>query len=98
MMERHYSIIQADTDYCWECGKYGTEEHHIFYGTANRKLSTKYHCLAYLCYNHHRGHNGVHNGNKELDMRLKQTAQIRFMEVYPQVDFLAVFGRNYLYE
>ena len=92
----HYSIMQADTDYCWYCGRYGTEIHHIFYGTGNRSLSTKYGLVVGLCYNHHRGNSGIHGGNKELDMKLKRAGQEAFMRHYPQDDFLAVFGRNYL--
>ena len=87
--------MQDDTDYCIECGRGGTEIHHCIYGNANRKLSDKYGLVVGLCYNHHRGKYGVHNGNKELDERLKKMAQRRFMEVYEE-DFLAVFGRNYL--
>ena len=94
----HSSILQEDTDYCLVCGRYGTEIHHIFYGVGNRSLSTKFGCVCGLCYDHHRGRYGVHNGNKELDMYLKQTAQRRFQEVYTESDFLAVFGRNYLYD
>lgn len=83
-------------DYCFVCGRYGTEIHHVFYGVGNRSLSTRYKLLIGLCYNHHRGKQGVHNGNRELDMQLKQYAQRRFQEVYTDTDFLAVFGRNYL--
>ena len=85
-------------DYCYACGRYGTEIHHVFYGVGNRSLSTRYKLLLGLCYNHHRGKQGVHNGNKELDMQLKQYAQRRFQEVYTDTDFLAVFGRNYLHD
>lgn len=85
-------------DYCYVCGRYGTEIHHVFYGVGNRSLSTRYKLLLGLCYNHHRGKQGVHNGNKELDMQLKQYAQRRFQEVYTDTDFLAVFGRNYLHD
>ena len=92
----HSSIIQEDMDYCFECGRYGTEVHHVIYGTANRKLSDRYGLVVGLCYNHHRGKQGVHNGNKELDMKLKRIGQKAFMEHYPEADFLAVFGRNYL--
>lgn len=92
------SIIQEDMSYCWKCGRYGTEIHHVFYGTGNRTNSTRYKCLVGLCYNHHRGKQGVHNGNRELDMELKRYAQKRFSEYYPEADFLAVFGRNYLYD
>lgn len=78
------------------CGRYGTEIHHVIYGTGNRKLSDKYGLVVGLCYNHHRGNQGVHGGNRELDMELKKMAQRRFDEIYPQGDFLALFGRNYL--
>jgi hypothetical protein len=89
------SILQEDTDYCFICGRYGTEIHHIFFGTANRKLSDKYGLVVGLCYYHHRGNNGVHH-NRELDLKLKRMAQKRFTETYQNTDFLAVFGRNYL--
>lgn len=90
------SILQDDMQYCYVCGRYGTEIHHVFYGVGNRKLSTKYKLLVGLCYDHHRGNVGVHGGNRELDMELKRMAQRRFNEVYAESDFLAVFGRNYL--
>lgn len=90
------SIIQEDTDYCYICGRYGTEIHHVFFGTANRKLSDKYGLVVGLCYNHHRGNNGVHF-NKELDLMLKRRAQELFAEHYPESDFLAIFGRNFLF-
>ena len=88
--------LQEDTSYCWECGRYGTEIHHVFYGTGNRTLSDQYGMIVGLCYCHHRGNMGVHNGNRDLDLRLKRMAQKRFNEVYPEKDFLAIFGRNYL--
>ena len=94
-MMTYRSNLQEDTDYCFICGRYGTEIHHVFFGTANRKLSDKYKLVVGLCYDHHRGNNGVHF-NKELDTELKQMAQRRFMEVYPEKDFLAIFGKNYL--
>ena len=90
------SILQDDMDCCIICGRYGTEIHHIFYGNPNRKWSTKYGCVCGLCYDHHRGKYGVHNGNKELDLKLKRMAQEKFEQVYQNIDFIAVFGRNYL--
>ena len=89
------SILQEDTDYCFVCGRYGTEIHHIFFGTSNRKMSDKYGCVVGLCYEHHRGNRGVHH-NRELDLELKRMAQRRFQEIYTEEQFLAVFGRNYL--
>ena len=89
------SIIQEDTNYCYVCGRYGTEIHHIFFGTSNRKMSDKYRCVVGLCYEHHRGNSGVHH-NRELDLELKRMAQKRFQDIYPEYDFLAIFGKNYL--
>jgi hypothetical protein len=95
MKKRIYSKLQEDTDYCFICGRYGTEIHHVFFGTGNRKLSDKYGMVVGLCYNHHRGNNGVHF-NKELDLKLKRYAQEVFTDIYSEREFLAVFGRNYL--
>lgn len=89
------SIIQEDTDYCFVCGRYGTEIHHILFGTANRKLSDKYGLVIGLCYEHHRGRTGVHQ-NRELDLTMKRVAQREFIKTYQNEDFLAIFGRNYL--
>ena len=89
------SIIQADTDYCFVCGRYGTEIHHVFFGNPNRKLSDKYGLVIGLCYEHHRGNSGVHH-NRELDLKMKRMAQKVFEQTYPEREFLAVFGRNYL--
>ena len=89
------SIIQDDTDYCFVCGRYGTEIHHVFFGNPNRKLSDKYGLVIGLCYEHHRGNSGVHH-NRELDLKMKRMAQKVFEQTYPERDFLAVFGRNYL--
>jgi hypothetical protein len=91
------SIIQDDTDYCFVCGRYGTELHHILFGKGNnRKLADHYGLTCGLCYNHHRGSKGAHF-NRELDLELKKIAQQKFEEVYPDLDFLAIFGRNYLF-
>ena len=86
--------MQSDTDYCYICGRYGTEIHHCIYGTANRKLSDKYGLVIGLCYDHHRGNNGVHF-NKELDLMIKKKAQEAFIEKYSESQYFAIFGRNY---
>lgn len=70
--------------------------HHVYPGTANRKLSEKYGCWVYLCARHHNMSNeGVHF-NKALDLKLKKFTQQKFMEVYPNLDFCKIFGKNYL--
>jgi hypothetical protein len=90
------SIIQEDTSICYECGRPADHIHHCLYGTSNRRWAEEYHLVVGLCYNHHTGQMGVHHGNKELDMKLKRTAQRAFEQTYPDLDFLAIFGRNYL--
>lgn len=90
------SIIIDDLTMCFVCGRPAEGTHHILYGSANRRLADKYKLVVGLCYAHHRGNNGVHGGNKELDIMLKQLAQRRFIEEYKDSDFIAIFGRNYL--
>ena len=91
------SIISNDMQ-CIVCGtEYGLHKHHIYYGSANRKLSEKWGCWVYLCgYHHNLSNEGVHF-NKELDMSLKQLAQERF-ETYlgSREDFRLIFGKSYL--
>jgi hypothetical protein len=89
------SIIQ-DEKRCYICGQaHWIEDHHIFFGTANRKLSEKYGLKVYLCQEHHRGNTGVHN-NRELDLKLKRIAQTAFEKNHSREEFISVFGRNYL--
>ena len=50
----------------------------------------------YLCGHHHNlSNDGIHF-NKELDIKVKQIAQMRFEEIYSRDKFMEVFGRNYL--
>jgi hypothetical protein len=90
------SIIQSEKE-CYVCGTtYDLQEHHIFFGTANRRLSEKHGLKVWLCQHHHTGQAGVHF-NKDLDTQLKKLAQERFEAEYGQnISFRDVFGRNYL--
>lgn len=66
------SIIQKKKE-CIICNSLNVEEHHVFFGTANRKLSEKYGLKVYLCAEHHRGTRGVHGKDgKMVDSYLKQ--------------------------
>ncbi len=91
-----HSII-SNEKVCLICGTtYNIHKHHIFYGTGKRQLSERYGCWCYLCGKHHNLSNeGVHF-NKVLDNKLKGLAQKRFKEVYPQLEFIKIFGKNYL--
>lgn len=74
------------------------QEHHVMGGTANRKLSEKYGLKVYLCPGHHLyGRKAVHS-NAEVAEMLHKEAQKAFMRNYPELDFRATFGKNYLTE
>lgn len=82
---------------CFICGRqYGLEKHHIFKGTRWRTKSEDWGCWCYLCFDHHRGKHGVHNGNTKLDFQLMQMAQKRFEELYGHDKFMQIFRRNFL--
>ena len=74
---------------------YNLHKHHVFFGTGLRKLSEKYGCWVYLCSYHHNGSNDAVHFNKRFDKVLKENTQKKFEEVYPDLDFVQIFGRNY---
>lgn len=89
------SILMKSMDYCMICGSPHPHKHHVF-GASNRKWSEKYGLFVPLCYYHHNGSgDGVHF-NKMLDNELKKFGQERFQEVYPDEDFVMIFGRSWL--
>lgn len=95
-MAKTKSIIVECMDNCFVCGSPYVEVHHVFYGTAKRKLSDKYGLIVPLCEEHHRGQTGVHF-NRDLDLHLKKLAQEKFEALYgANTSFREVFGKNYL--
>ncbi len=91
------SILQRG-EACYVCGTtLNLQLHHIFYGTANRKLSDADGCVVYLCLNHHTGAQGVHF-NRKLDLTLKAKAQIQWQTHYNKTkeDFIKRYGKSYL--
>lgn len=97
------SIIQSDTSKCYFCERNGNgdrlEEHHIFFGTANRKKSEKYGLTVHLCGNrcHRNGQYSAHR-NATLCRKLQAEAQEIAMQHYGWSieDFIREFGKNYL--
>lgn len=91
------SILQNDKK-CYVCGTtLNLHLHHIYYGTANRKLSDADGCVVYLCLHHHTGAAGVHN-NRKLDLYLKCRCERAYLNKYNKTveDFIQRYGRNYL--
>lgn len=71
--------------------------HHVFYGTANRRLSDEDGCVVYLCQRHHTGEQGIHNNHK-ADKTLKAKCQIEYMRQNNKTleEFIARYGKNFL--
>ena len=90
------SILTGDMEHCAVCGKPYPEVHHVMYGNSNRKWSEKYKLVIGLCGEHHRGTLLSPHFNRHFDLELKKYAQERFQEEYPDLDFIKIFGRNYL--
>lgn len=105
------SVIQNKEDHqCYICKNFlgdwsekkDLEEHHIFEGVANRKLSEKYGLKVYLCRHHHTGdingsRDAVHSkGDNDFDLKLKQIAQMIFEKEHSRAQFMSTFGKNYL--
>lgn len=84
---------------CTPSGYYdGLEDHHIFFGTGNRKKSEKLGLKVWLCGEtcHRTGKRSAHK-NRETDLFLKRHAQEVYEATYgSRADFIREFGRSYL--
>lgn len=92
------SILQTEKR-CYVTGDtVGLHEHHIFYGTGNRKISERHGFKVYLRHDYHNtdSDRAVHLGNKVLDLELKRAAQREFEKNHSRADFMRLIGRNYL--
>lgn len=94
---KRFSILQEQMNECYFCGTTrNLHIHEVFFGTANRQLSIKYGCCVSLCAIHHNLSNNSVHFNRDMDLNLKRVMQKRFIEVYPELDFLKIFGKNYI--
>ena len=91
-----HSIMQTERC-CFLCGStVWLEEHHVFEGTANRKMSERYGLKVHLCYMCHRDPKlGVHF-NKERREDLQRMAQEVFEKSHTREAFMEIFGKNWL--
>jgi hypothetical protein len=90
------TVLQANKE-CFVCGTTSDlESHHIFGGTANRKVSERYGLKVWLCHEHHTGNSGVHF-NPDLAQELHEAGQ-RFYEAHygTREDFRRDFGKSWL--
>lgn len=98
------SIMQEKDRTCYLCRKLNGDlsrkrdihEHHVFGGTANRKLSEQYGLKVYLCPDHHlTGPDAVHRNTRTMTM-IRKDGQEAFVRHYPELDFVELFGKSYL--
>ena len=89
------SVLVEDQEHCIICGRDVINRHHVFHGTANRKLADEDGYWVPLCQPHHTGRNGVHF-NHDLDLRLKREAQEHFEQTHTREAFIRRYGKSYL--
>lgn len=104
------SVMPTKKGICYICGREGyTESHHIFHGTANRRIAEKYGLKVWLCPECHRtGKYSVHKC-RATDIALQKDGQAvfedRYIKDYPYKNhaknaareaFREAFGRSYL--
>ena len=65
------------------------------FGTANRKISDREGFVAYLCYEHHEGNQGVHL-NRDKDLILKRECEKWYLKNHTLEEFTQLIGRNYI--
>ena len=93
------SVIQKEKR-CYVCGTtQGLHEHHIIYGTANRKKSEEYGFKVWLCGRHHNlSNDGVHF-NRALDLHLKCLCETWWLENgHTEDEWRRVFGKWWIEE
>ena len=91
--------IMQNKKRCYVCGLYApVEEHHIFFGNHNRRISEENGFKVWLCAEHHRGTIGVHGKlGHVLDIKLKQECEKKYLNQGHTVqDFIKLIGKNYL--
>jgi len=105
-VKKRKSIMHGRDGTCYMCMKIHDDfsyhrvlhEHHVFGGVANRPLSEKYGLKVYLCLDHHEtGPEAVHfNPDPGFRRWLQAEGQKAFERTYPEMDFLEIFGKNYI--
>lgn len=92
------SILTEDMEHCYLCGREREAVHHIYHGTALRKISDRHGFIVPLCANcHTMSTTSVHLDKKHVkDTALKKLCQNRFERDHSREEFMKIVGRNYL--
>ena len=100
------SIMQQKDGSCYLCmmlkNDYSTkrdlEEHHVIFNAHQRHLAEKFGLKVYLCrYHHTESPEAVHKNRANRSL-LEDRAQRTFEKHFPELDFMAIFGKNYKIE
>lgn len=90
------SVLTQDMEHCIICGRNPVHRHHIFYGSANRKLSDEDGYWVPLCMGHHETYPEAVHRNHFFDLILKETAQRHYEQTHTREQFIARYGKSYL--
>ncbi|MBR6637208.1 MAG: hypothetical protein IKK97_07175 [Phascolarctobacterium sp.] len=92
------SILTDDYIHCFLCGQLAEAMHHIFFGTALRKISEIFGFKVPLCNRcHNMSKDSVHLDPKRVkDLELKRACQAKFEETHSHEEFMNIIGRNYI--
>lgn len=103
-MKHKASILHQKDGTCYLCirlhGDYRchpvTHEHHIYGGTANRRISEAAGLKVHLCPDHHEtGSEAVHR-NQEYMRLIQQDGQKAYERTHTREEFMALIGRSFL--
>lgn len=89
--KNRFSLFTSNLDVCIVCGKPKEHLHEVFFGS-NRQVSIKYGLVIPVCNVCHRM---MHN-NATLQDMWHVRGQEAFEMVYPDLDFVSIFGQNYI--
>ena len=90
------SILQNEKK-CFLCDTtYDLHDHHIFFGSANRKISEANGFKVWLCaYHPNMSDYSVHH-NRKLDLLVKKVCQRKYEKTHDRDEFIKLIGRSYL--
>lgn len=71
-------------------------DHHIFGGTANRRISEAEGMRCNLCLKHHEENSEAVHKNRFNNVLLKIIGQQAYEQTHPRTDFIARFGKSYI--
>ena len=90
------SILQSEKE-CYFCHTtFNLHCHHVFGGTANRKISEENGFKVWLCNEHHNTSNNSVHFNREMDLELKRLYQEEYEKSHTRSEFITLIGKSYL--